>query len=117
MIRSFLSLLLTCLTLLGGAAQAQEITRGDLPPAGREVLALIEQGGPFPHKRDGITFNNFEKRLPLQRRGYYREYTVRTPGVKHRGARRIVCGGEQPRRPDACWYTADHYKSFRKIIE
>jgi len=114
--KHLIGLLLACLFSLGWPAQAQEIARGDLPPEGREVLALIEQGGPFPHKRDGITFNNFEKLLPLQRRGYYREYTVRTPGVKHRGARRIVCGGEQPRRPDACYYTTDHYRSFKRIV-
>lgn len=113
----FFGLLLACLAGLGGLAQAQEISRGSLPPEGRETLALIHQGGPFPHKRDGITFGNFEKLLPLKPRGHYREYTVATPGVRHRGARRIVCGGEQPRRPDACWYSADHYKSFRKITE
>ena len=112
--RALLFLLLGCLC---GLAQAQSISRADLPPQGRETLALIAQGGPFPHKRDGITFNNFEKLLPQQRRGYYREYTVRTPRVKHRGARRIVCGGQEPRQPDACWYTADHYTSFRKIVE
>lgn len=116
----FLFLLLTCLACLGswgGLAQAREISRADLPPEGRETLALIHQGGPFPYKRDGIVFNNFEKLLPLQRRGHYRGYTVRTPGLKHRGARRIVCGGEKPREPETCWYTADHYKSFRKIVE
>lgn len=112
--RAFLFLLLGCLF---GLAQAQEIARTDLPPQGSETLALIEQGGPFPHQRDGIAFNNFEKLLPLQRRGYYREYTVRTPGVKHRGARRIVCGGRQKQQPDACWYSVDHYRSFRKITE
>jgi ribonuclease T1 len=112
--RFFFSLLLACIF---GFAQAQEISRGNLPAEGRETLALIHQGGPFPHKRDGITFGNFEKLLPLKPRGHYREYTVATPGVRHRGARRIVCGGEQPTRPEACWYSADHYKSFRKITE
>lgn len=112
--RIFLSLLLACLC---GLAQAQEVARADLPPEGRETLSLIFQGGPFPHKRDGIAFGNFEKRLPLKPRGHYREYTVATPGVKHRGARRIVCGGQPPTRPDACYYTADHYQSFRKIAE
>jgi ribonuclease T1 len=110
-IRLFLGLLLAGVL---GLAQAQEIARNDLPPEARETLRLIASGGPFPYRRDGITFNNYEKRLPLQPRGHYREYTVPTPGVSHRGARRIVCGGE-PRRPDACWYTADHYRSFRKI--
>lgn len=100
-----------------GLAQAQEISPAELPPEGREMLALIKTGGPFPHKRDGIVFNNFERRLPERPRGFYREYTVRTPGVSHRGARRIVCGGRQPARPEACHYTADHYRSFRKIAE
>ena len=109
-----LSLLLACAC---GLVQAQAISRADLPPEGRETLGLIHQGGPFPHKRDGITFNNFEKLLPLQPRGFYREYTVATPGVKHRGARRIVCGGLPPTRPESCYYTADHYRSFRKIAE
>jgi len=97
-----------------GLAQAQEITRNDLPPEARETLRLIAQGGPFQHKRDGITFNNYEKLLPPMPRGHYREYTVTTPGVRHRGARRIVCGGQ---RQIDCYYTADHYRSFRKIRE
>jgi ribonuclease T1 len=110
-IRLFLGLLLAGVL---GLAQAQEIARNDLPPEARETLRLIAQGGPFQHRRDGITFNNFEKLLPPMPRGHYREYTVPTPGLRHRGARRIVCGGEA-RRPDACYYTADHYRSFRKI--
>lgn len=110
---------LACLLLACafGFAQAQEIARANLPPEGREVMSLIEAGGPFPYQRDGVIFGNFEKRLPLERRGYYREYTVPTPGVRHRGARRIVCGGWQVRHPEACYYTADHYRSFRKIAE
>jgi ribonuclease T1 len=109
------TLLILCLAGFLGLARAQEIASADLPPEARETLQLIAQGGPFPHKRDGIVFNNFEKQLPLQPRGHYREYTVRTPGLSHRGARRIVCGGEPPIRPTACYYTADHYRSFRKI--
>lgn len=100
-----------------GFAQAGEIAPRDLPPAGREVLGLIEHGGPFPHRRDGIVFGNYERQLPNRQRGYYREYTVPTPGLSHRGARRIVCGGHEPRRPDACYYTADHYRSFKRIRE
>ena len=106
----FALLLAACL----GLAQAQEISPAELPAEARETLRLIASGGPFPYRRDGITFNNYEKRLPLQPRGYYREYTVATPGVSHRGARRIVCGGAR-RRPAARYYTADHYRSFRKI--
>ena len=97
--------------------QAQEIPRAALPVEGREVMTQIEAGGPFAYKRDGVVFNNYEQRLPDRQRGYYREYTVPTPGVTHRGARRIVCGGRETRRPDTCWYTADHYRSFRKIVE
>ena len=110
--RPLVGLLLACTV---GLAQAQEIARTDLPPEGRETLTLINQGGPFPHKRDGIIFQNRERLLPEKQRSHYREYTVATPGVRHRGARRIVCGGESPQQPEACWYTADHYRSFRKI--
>jgi ribonuclease T1 len=117
MIRVALALLLACLFGLGSTAWAQEIARGALPPEGRQVMGSIEMGGPFPYKRDGINFGNFEKQLPMRARGYYREYTVPTPGVRHRGARRIVCGGREARNPDTCYYTADHYRSFRKITE
>ncbi len=93
---------------------AESISERDLPKQGRDTLALIRSGGPFPHDRDGITFQNRERILPRQARGHYKEYTVRTPGVKHRGARRIVCGGDQ-RAANECFYTADHYKSFQCI--
>nr|WP_298249648.1 ribonuclease domain-containing protein [uncultured Halomonas sp.] len=77
------------------------------------TLRLIERDGAFPHSQDGTTFFNREGRLPQQPRGYYREYTVETPGLSHRGARRIVTGG---RPPEVFYYTADHYDSFR-ILE
>ena len=112
--RLFLALLLAG---FAGLAQAQEIAVSDLPPEARETLRLIERGGPFPHKRDGIVFNNFEKRLPRKARGYYREYTVATPGERSRGARRIVCGSERRQLAATCYYTADHYRSFRRIRE
>jgi ribonuclease T1 len=112
--RLFLALLLAACC---GLAQAQDIARQELPSEGREVLGLISTGGPFPYQRDGVVFGNYEKRLPLHARGYYREYTVPTPGARNRGARRIVCGGQNVRRPDACYYTADHYRSFRRIAE
>jgi len=86
----------------------------ELPVQGAQTYMLIAQGGPFPHDKDGVVFGNRERLLPINNRGYYREYTVRTPGVSHRGKRRIVCGGK-PRVPDVCYYTADHYASFRKI--
>ncbi len=95
-------------------AVGQAINAQDLPKQGRETLALIDAGGPFSSNRDGISFNNRERLLPRARRGYYREYTVRTPGVRSRGARRIVCGGDQ-RTADACFYTDDHYQSFKCI--
>lgn len=90
--------------------------RADLPPQGKAVLSQIESGASFRHEKDGSVFGNRERLLPRQTRGYYREYTVRTPGVKNRGARRIVCGGEVPRAPDACYYTEDHYASFKRIV-
>jgi guanyl-specific ribonuclease Sa len=83
-----------------------------LPAEARETLRLIDAGGPFPYRRDGITFQNREGRLPDQPRGYYREYTVPTPGSRDRGARRIVTGAKPP---VVFYYTADHYKSFRKV--
>ncbi len=85
-----------------------------LPASGRTTYALIQGGGPFPYDKDGSVFGNYERQLPVRKRGYYREYTVRTPGVRGRGARRIVCGGA-PRTPDACYYSGDHYNSFRTI--
>ncbi len=87
----------------------------ELPKQGRQVYALIHQGGPFVSERDGTVFGNRERLLPAKKRGFYLEYTVPTPGLKHRGVRRIVCGG-QPRRPDVCYYTSDHYESFRQIV-
>lgn len=91
------------------------ISLAELPPQGRATYALILQGGPFPHDKDGTVFGNRERLLPAHKRGYYREYTVKTPGSRDRGARRIVCGGA-PRSPDACYYTRDHYASFQEIV-
>ena len=86
-----------------------------LPVQAQSMFRLILGGGPFPFDKDGSTFMNREGRLPAAVRGHYREYTVKTPGVSHRGARRIVCGGKPPRQPEACFYTDDHYASFRLI--
>jgi ribonuclease T1 len=87
------------------------IAAHDLPREARDTLALIKKGGPFPYSKDGVIFGNREKRLPLKDRGYYREYTVKTPGSKTRGARRIVAGG------GVYYYTDDHYASFKRIQE
>ena len=91
------------------------IALGALPAQGQETHRLIHQGGPFPFDKDGVVFGNRERFLPMHRRGYYREYTVRTPGSHDRGARRIVCGGPAT-EPDDCFYSADHYANFRKIV-
>jgi len=99
------------------AATAQTIALSQLPPQGLEVMGLIRQGGPFPYEKDGTVFGNRERLLSAARRGHYREYTVPTPGLRHRGARRIVCGGAQVRQPEACYYTEDHYASFRRIVQ
>lgn len=84
----------------------------DLPKEGQDTLKLIDQGGPYPYSRDGVVFGNLEKILPKHDRGYYHEYTVKTPGEKDRGARRIVTGNAGER-----YYTDDHYESFRRIAE
>jgi ribonuclease T1 len=94
---------------------AQAMAVSEMPRQGAETYERILQGGPFAYEKDGVVFGNRERLLPQQKRGYYREYTVKTPGSRDRGARRIICGG-QPRTPDACYYTADHYSSFRKIV-
>jgi len=86
-----------------------------LPPEARATHRLILAGGPFPYSKDGTVFFNRERLLPLKARGHYREYTVKTPGARNRGARRIVCGGKPPTQPEACFYTDDHYASFRRI--
>ena len=96
---------------------ASEVALTALPPQAKATHQLILAGGPFPHDKDGSVFGNRERQLPGKARGYYREYTVNTPGSRNRGARRIVCGGKPPTQPDACYYTADHYASFRRIVQ
>ena len=87
---------------------------GALPSQAQQTLLRIERGGPYAYSKDGSVFGNRERALPPKQRGYYLEYTVKTPGSRNRGARRIVCGG-QPRSPDVCYYTGDHYASFSRI--
>lgn len=98
----------------GQSGAVGAISVADLPVQAREVLRRIEQGGPFAYEKDGIVFGNYERLLPSKPRGYYREYTVPTPGARNRGARRIVCGGAR-HHPEVCYYTDDHYASFRRI--
>ena len=123
MVRFWLALFTLLLPLVGPApvlargeappaAVATEIAVAELPGEARRTIVLIRNGGPFPYERDGIVFGNLENRLPAQPRGYYREYTVRTPGARNRGARRIVAG-----RGGEFYYTDDHYASFRRIRE
>jgi ribonuclease T1 len=104
-----------------GAAEAGStvatVALSTLPPQARQTHQLILSGGPFPYGKDGTVFGNRERLLPLRARGHYREYTVKTPGASNRGARRIVCGGTPPTAPEACYYTADHYASFRLIVQ
>jgi ribonuclease T1 len=112
---------------VGTTVQAREASVGhgvalaDLPPEAQHTLHLIQRGGPFPFPRkDGGTFGNFEKRLPPQARGYYREYTVPTPGSRDRGAQRIIAGtgrGGDVATSGEYYYTGDHYRSFRRIRE
>ena len=90
------------------------VAEGDLPAEARQTLALIREGGPYPYEKDGTVFGNYERKLPRQRRGYYTEYTVRTPQVRSRGARRIIAGGRDG-RPTEFYYTDDHYQTFRRI--
>ncbi len=90
----------------------RQIEKKQLPKEAIETIALIRQGGPFRHERDGVTFGNREKLLPARERGWYREYTVRTPGERTRGARRIVAG-----RDGTLYYTDDHYRSFKRILD
>jgi ribonuclease T1 len=93
----------------------ESIAVAELPVQGQRTYGAILNGGPFQHEKDGAVFGNRERLLPQARRGHYREYTVETPGSRDRGARRIVCGGERT-APSNCWYTADHYASFRRIV-
>lgn len=126
--RSGVSAALSALLLTGlsGGAQAKEtaptttpalaeVALSELPVQAQETHRLVFAGGPFPYTKDGVVFGNRERLLPRKARGFYREYTVKTPGARTRGARRIVCGGTPPTQPEACYYTDDHYASFKRI--
>jgi guanyl-specific ribonuclease Sa len=107
-----LALLLPLLVALGACAPPPAGHDDALPPEAHATLALIQSGGPFPYRKDGSVFHNRERLLPERPRGFYREYTVPTPSARDRGARRIVAGGQPP---VVFYYTADHYRSFRRI--
>ena len=94
------------------AVETAEIDLAHLPPEARETIHLIRKGGPYPYARDGVAFRNRENQLPREKRGYYREFTVKTPGERTRGARRIIVG-----RGGELYYTDDHYAHFRRIRE
>jgi ribonuclease T1 len=122
--RKFGLALLLGAAFLGGFANARGVATdlgtvalAQLPEQARQTEQLIRSGGPFPYSKDGTVFGNRERQLPREKRGYYREYTVKTPGSRDRGARRIICGGEKPTAPEACYYTADHYASFKRIAQ
>jgi ribonuclease T1 len=102
---------------LDGSVNAASVALASLPAEAQQTQQLILRGGPFPYRKDGSTFGNRERQLPAKPRGFYKEYTVKTPGSSDRGARRIVCGGPRPAQPEACFYTADHYASFRRIVQ
>ena len=93
-------------------ATIKEIALAELPREAQQTLQAIKRGGPFAFERDGVVFGNYERRLPPRSRGYYREYTVPTPGVRSRGARRLIAG-----RGGEYYYTDDHYRTFRRIRE
>mgnify|MGYP003445898330 CR=1 FL=1 len=93
-------------------ADLDSVPLAELPQQARQTEQLIRSGGPFPYAKDGTVFGNRERQLPREKRGYYREYTVKTPGSRDRGARRIIAG-----RADEYYYTDDHYRSFRRIRE
>ena len=130
--RSGASAVATALLLSGlaGGAQAKEafgdrsptaapalaeIALSELPVQAQETHRLVFAGGPFPYDKDGVVFGNRERLLPRKARGFYREYTVKTPGARNRGARRLICGGTPPSAPEVCYYTGDHYASFQRI--
>lgn len=109
-------LLLANVSALGANPATQDglpvVTLAELPVEALTTLQHIKRGNPYVYQRDGMIFRNFERILPQKPRDYYHEYTVKTPGINHRGARRIVCGPW----PE-CYYTADHYQTFKRLLE
>lgn len=103
--------------LAESVAERAVVSLAQLPAEAQQTHRLIHAGGPFPYRKDGSVFGNRERLLPLHARGFYREYTVPTPGARNRGARRIICGGPQLKAPEACFYSSDHYASFGRIVQ
>jgi ribonuclease T1 len=114
-LKRFLAALLLTTGAVAAFAFSNNVALTELPKQAQSTYTLIQQGGPFPYEKDGTVFGNRERLLPAQKRGYYHEYTVKTPATKNRGAIRIVCGGEKKKAFDACYYTDDHYASFKRI--
>lgn len=112
--RFFLFITALLLSYNAFAFDSGSVRMSALPPEAQQTILSIQQGGPFPYEKDGSVFGNYEKVLPQQKRGYYREFTVKTPRARNRGARRIITGGSLPRE---YYYTADHYRSFHRVIE
>jgi ribonuclease T1 len=120
--KSVLAALLLATVAINAQVQAKEtvssleiVALSALPREAQKTHQLIFNGGPFPYDKDGIVFGNRERILPKKPRGYYHEYTVITPGARNRGARRLVCGGKPPSTPDVCYYTGDHYSTFKRV--
>ncbi|MFZ6642816.1 ribonuclease domain-containing protein [Undibacterium sp. TC4M20W] len=113
----FLTLaLLAATSFAKGPNGVAQVALAELPKEAQTTLTLIKQGGPFPYDKDGVVFGNYESRLPKQKRGYYHEYTVKTPRARNRGVRRIIAGAD-PQTSGEYYYTEDHYESFRRIKE
>ena len=110
------TLILAVSAFAKGAPQLDVIAADQLPAQAQQTLKLIKRGGPFPYAKDGVVFGNYEGVLPKQKRGYYHEFTVKTPGARSRGARRIITGGN-PATSGEYYYTDDHYATFRRIRE
>ncbi len=112
----FITVLLISLNVFAREMPLGVIAIADLPGEAQRTLVLIKQGGPFPYAKDGAVFGNYEKVLPQRQRGYYHEFTVKTPGARNRGAKRIIAGGNVAASRDY-YYTDNHYATFKRITE
>lgn len=58
----------------------------------QKTLERIKNSDEY-YNKDGAIFLNRERKLPIKKdREYYSEWTVKTPGEKTRGTKRIVVG-------------------------